>query len=76
MEKSTEILSFEEALANLENILGKLDRGEVPLAEAMSLYKEGLTLVELCNAHLSKAQGELKVFVDGKWQTKEEGINV
>lgn len=67
-----ENLSFEQALEQLEDILGKLDRGEAPLAEAMDLYKKGLTLVEICNYHLTAAQGELKVFNDGAWEKAEE----
>ena len=63
-----ENLTFEQALAQLEKILNQLDRGEAPLAEAMDLYKDGLALVEILNNHLNKAQGELKVFNDGKWQ--------
>ena len=66
-----ENLTFEQALAQLESILSKLDRGEAPLAEAMDLYKEGLALVEILNNHLNKAQGELKIFNDGKWQQGE-----
>ena len=67
-----ENLTFEQALAQLEKILNQLDRGEAPLTEAMDLYKEGLALVEILNNHLNKAQGELKVFNDGKWQQGEE----
>ena len=66
-----ENLTFEQALAQLETTLSKLDRGEAPLAEAMDLYKEGLALVEVLNNHLNKAQGELKVFTDGQWQQGE-----
>lgn len=64
------ILSFEEALARLEVILKKMDNGEAALAEAMNLYKEGLDLVEICQKHLTKAQGELRVF-DGAWQKED-----
>lgn len=63
-------LSFEEALARLESILQKMDNGEAALAEAMDLYKEGLRLVEICQQHLTKAQGELRVF-NGTWQKED-----
>ncbi len=63
-------LSFEEALVRLEIILKKMDNGEAALAEAMDLYKEGLGLVEICQKHLTGAQGELRVF-DGAWQKED-----
>lgn len=68
-EQSVDI-TFEEAISRLENILKKMDNGEAALDEAMSLYKEGLNLLEICQSKLVKAQGQLQVF-DGAWQKEE-----
>lgn len=63
-------ITFEEAIVRLEDILKKMDNGEAALDEAMSLYKEGLNLLEICQGKLTKAQGQLQVF-DGAWQREE-----
>ena len=68
-EQSVDI-TFEESISRLESILKKMDNGEAALDEAMSLYKEGLNLLEICQSKLAKAQGQLQVF-DGAWQKEE-----
>jgi len=37
-------LSFEDALRELEQVVGKLERGEVPLDESIALYERGAAL--------------------------------
>jgi len=57
---SDESLSFEAALARLEAIVEQLDDGELPLAKALSLYKEGNVLAKRCRALLTEAEVEVK----------------
>ena len=45
-------LSFEEALAALEEIVGRLEGGSVPLDESISLYEKGEELRKQCQARL------------------------
>lgn len=71
--EAEENLSFEQALARLENILQKMDNGEIALDDAMNLYKEGLSLIEICQKYLTKAQGQLRVF-DGAWAKEDENV--
>lgn len=52
--------SFEAALARLEAIVEKLDDGNLPLAQALSLYKEGNALAKRCRALLTEAEVEVK----------------
>jgi exodeoxyribonuclease VII small subunit len=49
-------LSFEMALAELEVIVEKLERGEVPLEESIALYERGETLKAHCEARLRAAE--------------------
>lgn len=49
-------LTFEEAMSNLEQIVEKLEEGEVPLEKAISYYEEGMKLSKLCNDKLKNAQ--------------------
>lgn len=52
--------SFEAALARLEAIVEKLDDGNLPLAQALALYKEGNELAKRCRTLLTEAEVEVK----------------
>jgi exodeoxyribonuclease VII small subunit len=52
-------LPFEKALAELEQIVSKLERGDVPLEESVTIYERGESLKAHCEALLKAA--ELKV---------------
>jgi exodeoxyribonuclease VII small subunit len=49
-------LSFEQALRALEDIVARLERGDVPLEESITLYERGAELKKQCEARLSAAQ--------------------
>ena len=51
--------SFEQALAELEQIIGKLESGQLPLDEALALFERGQQLTTWCGAQLDNA--ELKI---------------
>lgn len=57
---SDEELSFEDALARLEELVERLEEGEVPLEESLGAYKEGTELVKKCLARLGKAETMIK----------------
>ena len=52
-------MSFEEALAALEQVVGQLEGGQVPLEQSIALYERGDALKKHCEAKLGEA--ELKV---------------
>jgi len=56
-------LTFETAMARLEEIADLLERGEVGLDETMGLFKEADSLSTFCNNALSEAEKKLKVLV-------------
>ena len=51
---------FETALQRLEEIVERLDEGNLPLAESLSLFKEGTKLARLCRELLSDAEVQVK----------------
>lgn len=53
-------LSFEDALKQLERIVGQLESGEVPLDQAIGLYEDGDRLRKLCQARLDAAQARIE----------------
>ena len=52
--------SFEEAQRELETIVERLERGEVPLDEAIGLWQRGEELYRFCATKLDAAQGEIE----------------
>ena len=56
-----EVISFEAALARLDEILTSLERDNVPLDELMKLYEEGVGLLRLCNEQLDGAEQKVKL---------------
>ena len=53
-------LSFEKALAELESIVGKLESGNVPLEESITLYARGEALKARCEALLKDAEARVE----------------
>jgi len=57
---AVEELSFEAALAELEQIVSRLERGEVPLAESIVIYERGDALRQHCDALLKQAEARVE----------------
>ena len=53
-------VSFEEALGRLNEIVKRLEGGDVPLEESMKLYEEGMRLGNLCRQILNEAESCMK----------------
>ena len=51
---------FEAALVRLEEIVERLDDGNLPLAESLALFKEGTGLAKICRSLLSDAEVQVK----------------
>jgi exodeoxyribonuclease VII small subunit len=49
-------LTFEAAMKELEAIVAKLERGDVPLAESIAIYERGEALKKRCEALLREAE--------------------
>lgn len=56
--------SFEQALKRLEEIVGQLESGEVPLESALKLYEEGVKLSRLCTQQLQDAERRVDLLED------------
>ena len=57
-------LSFETAYAELEQILGQLDEGKLPLEDSVSLCERGRKLAEYCQTLLDKAELRVNQLTD------------
>ena len=52
---------FESALQRLEEIVRKLDSGDLPLASLLEVYEEGVTLSRFCQAKLEEAERKVEI---------------
>lgn len=60
-------LPFETALAELETIVGRLEKGDVPLEDSIALYARGDALRVQCEVHLKKAETRIeKITLDAQ----------
>ena len=62
-------LSFEDAMRELENVVGQLERGDVALDDSIALYERGAALKARCEAKLKEAEEKVaKITLDGSGQ--------
>ena len=54
---------FEECLQRLEKIVDELERGNVPLEQALKLFEEGMQLSTSCRKELEQAEGKVEILL-------------
>lgn len=61
---------FEESLERLEKIVDELEKGNVPLEQALKLFEEGMRLSSSCRKELEDAEGKVEILLkqNGKLQ--------
>jgi exodeoxyribonuclease VII small subunit len=61
-----EEMTFEQAMAELETVLGQLERGDVALDESIALYERGAALKARCDTKLKEAEEKVAaITLDG-----------
>ncbi len=70
-------MDFEKKLSRLEEIVQKMERGELALDESMKLFEEGVKLSRECQTQLTKAEAQVKklVAIDEKGKAITEDFN-
>jgi exodeoxyribonuclease VII small subunit len=53
-------LSFEEAFAQMQTIISQLENGDIPLAEAITTFEQGMHLAQHCSTLLDHAQLQIQ----------------
>ncbi|MFN2502604.1 MAG: exodeoxyribonuclease VII small subunit [Pyrinomonadaceae bacterium] len=65
---------FETSLAELEQIVTRLENGDLPLEESLELFEQGIKLSRECRERLSKAERRIEILMrdaDGNLGAKE-----
>mgnify|MGYP002619776662 FL=1 len=71
MEKEEKELSFEESLNNLEEIVKKLETGEVPLDDAINEFNKAMKLAKSCDDKLKSAEEAITKLVSDTGEIKD-----
>ncbi len=64
MSANKDNLSFEEAVGQLEEIIEKLEEGNLCLNESLSEFQKGINLYKYCNNILNKVDGDIKLILE------------
>ena len=74
--KKIENLSFEESLAELENIVQDLEQGELSLEDSMTLFERGLTLSQHNQEKLQGAEQQINILLEKNGKAQLESFVV
>lgn len=70
-------MSFEKALADLESIVQKLEKGGLSLNESMALFEKGVKLAKYLREELGKAEKKVEVLLkDEKGGVRKEPFDL
>ena len=58
--------NFESALAELDQLVEKMESGELPLEESLTAYQRGTALLKFCESVLKDAEQKIKVLDGGE----------
>ena len=58
--------SFEQAIAELEEIVKKLEKGELTLEDSINCFQRGVELTKFCNKKLDEAERSITMLIDGE----------
>jgi exodeoxyribonuclease VII small subunit len=62
---NTESMSYEQAIERLNRIVNDLEKGNLPLADSLTLFEEGTALMKRCTELLDKAEQKVVMLKKG-----------
>ena len=63
--KSQKALSFESALAELEQVVADMEAGKLSLEDSLAAYQRGAELLQYCRGRLDDAQHQVRLLEEG-----------
>ena len=64
--KDSQELKFEEAIADLEQVVEQLESGDLSLEDSLAAFEKGVGLVRYCNQKLSEVEKKVELLVKDK----------
>lgn len=74
--KTAEEKSFEEAMDRLEEIVDKLEGGDLELEAAIGLFQEGMSLSKQCHDKLQKIEQQVKILMQKEGELKHDNFSI
>jgi exodeoxyribonuclease VII small subunit len=56
--------NFEESLAELEQLVERMEQGNLPLEDALKLFERGIQLTRACQKSLKEAEQKVRILVE------------
>ena len=56
-------MDFEKKIKRLEEVVGKMEDGEIPLEDSLKLFEEGVKLTKDCHKQLADAEQKVKLLL-------------
>lgn len=72
MNRKTKAPDFERALAELEQLVERLERGDLPLDDALKTFERGVALTRQCQTSLQAAQARVEMLTSRKGEAALE----
>jgi len=69
-------LSFEQAIKELTNIVGKIEQGEIPLQDSLTQYERGMALIKHCQSILQKAEKRIEKISEAEPKTQQDADDI
>ena len=68
------IAEFEQSMRELEALVERLERGDLPLEEALKQFERGVALTKNCQAALKAAEQKVEILLKGPGTSGEPAI--
>ncbi|MFT3858800.1 MAG: exodeoxyribonuclease VII small subunit [Aquabacterium sp.] len=64
--------NYEEALAELEQLVGRMESGALPLDQLLASYQRGAQLLQFCRGRLEAVEQQVKLLEEGQLKPWDE----
>ncbi|PZP25222.1 exodeoxyribonuclease VII small subunit [Pseudomonas kuykendallii] len=71
MARKKAALDFEQSIADLQNLVERLERGELSLEDSLGAFEQGIRLTRDCQAALSQAEQKVQILLERDGETEE-----
>jgi exodeoxyribonuclease VII small subunit len=68
--------SFEQAIAELEEIVKKLEKGELTLEDSINCFQRGVELTKYCSKKLDEAERSITMLIESEKGIIEKEMSV
>lgn len=75
MPKKTNAINFEKTLAELEQLVGKMEKGDLSLEESLKCFERGILLTKACQQALSEAEQKVSILLAKNGKSELESFN-